>query len=906
MDPDSLLSGENAAYLEALQEQYQRDPSSVDPVVQDFFRSYNGVSARAPAPDTRSIFHARGGGGTDLAAADRQAKVARLINAYRVHGHVYADLDPLHSRKEAPQPELDPAFYGLNEADLDQVVATSPTYGIPPHATLRELLAHLRRAYCGRVGVEYMNVRQLDQKRWLQERFETRVHNPGLQRSEQVRILEMLTRADGFERFLGAKFTGNKRFSLEGAESVIPLLDRVITEGARRGVREVVIGMAHRGRLNVLLNILGKPPGAMLAEFADPGAKAKGKGSGDVKYHLGYSSEYTTVDGQKVHMSLAFNPSHLEAVNPVVEGRVRAKQDRVNDRGGAALPLLIHGDAAFIGQGIVAEVFNLAELEGYATGGTVHLVINNQVGFTTSPKDSRSTPYCTDLARMLGIPIFHINGEDPEEVATIVGIALEWRQTFQRDVVIDMYAFRKHGHNETDEPAFTQPLMYRQIAAHPGVREMYLRSLEARSILTRQEADAMMEAFHQRLDDALKGVGTQPQREDSAFQGLWASYHSDAPDQVVTAVPVDRLSSLLLSLNDLPEGFTPHPKIQRLFKLREEQAAGKKPLDWAAGELLAYATLVQEGHPVRLSGQDCKRGTFSHRHAVLFDYQNGKEHCALDQISDTRFRVYNSSLSEAGVLGFEYGYSLDYPDALVIWEAQFGDFVNGAQIIIDNFLVSGEAKWNRSSGLTLFLPHGYEGQGPEHSSARMERFLQACAEDNIQCVNCTTPAQIFHLLRRQVLRKVRDPLIVFTPKSLLRSPEAVSTLSELAEGQFQELIGDPRRGAKRVVLCSGKVYYDLLAARGDADVAILRLEQLYPLPLEALQAELALHPGAELIWCQEEPKNMGAWSYIALALLEAGISLRYAGRVASASPATGYPKRHALEQKSLVDAALGR
>jgi 2-oxoglutarate dehydrogenase E1 component len=688
-------------------------------------------------------------------------------------------------------------------------------------------------------------------------------------------------------------------------------LDHVLLEGGKRGVKEVVIGMAHRGRLNVLLNILGKNPARMMAEFAGGSNGSGEKGSGDVKYHLGYSSEYQTTAGHSIHLSLAFNPSHLEAVNPVVEGRVRAKQDRALDKDGSTcMPLLIHGDAAFIGQGIVAEVLNLSDLAGYKTGGTVHVVVNNQVGFTTSPSDSRSTPYCTDLARMLGVPIFHVNGEDPEEVARIIQIAIEWRQTFHRDVVIDMYAYRKHGHNETDEPGFTQPQMYRKIAEHPGVREMYLRSLEDRGAITRQEADTMMEAFHLRLDEALKNRSSEKSKGESAFGGLWAGYHSDGHDQVETRVPVEKLSEYMLSLTRYPADFTPHPKLLRLFKQREEQARGARALDWGAAELLAYASLLAQGHRVRLSGQDCKRGTFSHRHSVVFDYRTGQEHCALNELPVEKqgsFDVYNSSLSEAGVLGFEYGYSLDAPDALVIWEAQFGDFVNGAQVILDNFLVSGEAKWNRSSGLTLFLPHGYEGQGPEHSSARMERFLQACAEDNIQCVNATTPAQIFHLLRRQVLRKVRDPLVVFTPKSGLRNPEAVSKLEDLAEGQFYEVLGDNTSNCKRVVLASGKIYFELAAVRAKygLELALIRLEQLYPLPLAAIKQELAKHPGARLIWCQEEPKNMGAWSYLALALLEEGIMLEYAGRQACASPATGYHERHQQEQEGLIRQALG-
>ncbi len=895
MDPESHLSGENAAYLEELM--------------------LDGAAPPAPSPHTRSIFHSVVAVpvAPDMAAADRQAKVARLINAYRVHGHWAADVDPLDTKEIARHPELDPTFYGLAEADMDVVVSTSPLNGLPEHATVRGILARLQAVYCGSVGVEFMNILDADAKRWVQRRFETLAEAPPVPRDTQVRMLDMLTRADGFERFLGLKFQGNKRFSLEGGESLIPLLDRLLDEAGNRGVREVVLGMAHRGRLNVLLNILQKPPADMLAEFVDHTEHSDENGSGDVKYHLGYSSDYVTASAHTLHLSLAFNPSHLEAVNPVVEGRVRAKQDRSGDTAGdRVMPLLIHGDAAFAGQGLNAEVLNLSGLPGYRTGGTVHVVVNNQVGFTTSPSDARSTPYCTDVARMLGIPIFHVNGEDPETVARVVELAMEWRQTFKRDVVIDLYCFRRHGHNEQDEPAFTQPTMYRKIAQHPGVREMYLRKLESSGVVTRAQADEMSEAFRRALDDALNAVSTGHKKAPSAFSGLWATFHAGAAEEVDTSVPADRLRALLLELNAVPESFSAHPKIQRnLFRLREEQAAGRRPLDWAAGELLAYASLIADGGRVRLSGQDCKRGTFSHRHVVLFDTETGAEWCPVRHVSGARqgpippFEVYNSLLSEAGVLGFEYGYSLDYPDALVIWEAQFGDFANGAQVIIDNFLVSGETKWHRASGLTLMLPHGYEGQGPEHSSARIERFLQMAAEDNIQCVNCTTPAQIFHVLRRQVLRKARDPLILFTPKSLLRS--ALSPLEDLSAGRFQPLIGDGE-GKRRVVLCSGKVYYDLLAARAaaglDDAVALVRVEQVYPFPLAELRDELARHPGASLVWCQEEPKNMGPWPFVALELLEAGLSPRYAGRAAAASPATGYPGRHAREQQDLVRSAL--
>ncbi len=899
---DTHLTGENAAYLEAL--------------------VANGHGVAGPTVTPRSIFASRPTAGGDPAATERQGKVVRLINAYRVQGHWAATIDPLgfggregvSGKLPVAHPELDPDFYGFTAADLEAEVFTSPLIGMAPRAKLRDVIERLRQSYCGAVGVEFMNMLDPEEKRWIQDRFERIANLPPVPRDAQLRMLEMLTRAEGLERFLHTKFLGNKRFSVEGGESIIVLLDLLVTEAARRGVREVLIGMAHRGRLNVLVNIMGKPPRDLLAEFKGVHAEEHDPDlTGDVKYHLGYSSD-RVIEGQPMHLSLAFNPSHLEFVNPVVEGRVRAKMDRAGDaRGETIVPLLIHGDAAFAGQGINQEVLNLSGLRGYSTGGTVHVVLNNQVGFTTSPHDARSTPYCTAVARMLGVPIFHVNGEDAETVARIVTLAMEYRQAFHRDVVIDLYCFRKWGHNEQDEPAYTQPEMYRRIAAHPGVRAVYLRSLIARGVLAQADADVMEAGVRAELEAALAAGHTPADHKPpSALQGLWAGFHSKAPDHVDTRVPKPVLSELLRKLNALPGGFHLNRKISGIFKGREEQAAGTRPLDWAAGELLAYATLVTGagtapgGAPVRLSGQDCKRGTFSHRHAVLFDQESGAEHAPMQHLApdQARFEVHNSLLSEAGVLGFEFGYSLDYPDALVIWEAQFGDFANGAQVIIDNFLVSSHAKWNRLSGLVLLLPHGYEGQGPEHSSARIERFLQLSAQGNIQVVNCTTPAQVFHLLRRQVLRSLRDPLVIFTPKSLLRHPEAVSSLEDLAEGSFQSVIPD-RAGADRVVLCSGKVYYDLVAARGDKNVSIVRVEQLYPFPLAEIQAELDRNPGAKRVWCQEESKNMGGWSFVALECLDAGIPLTYAGRAPSASTATGYADRHKAEQDQLVNEALG-
>ncbi|MSQ04238.1 MAG: 2-oxoglutarate dehydrogenase E1 component [Myxococcales bacterium] len=910
MSHDPLQNAENAAYLEALYLQFTDDPASVDPASRQAFEALGGAAPRGPTVVPRSLF--AGGHAPPLPAnhdsVDRQAKVARFINAYRVRGHEGAQTDPLGLEADRKHPELDPEYFGLTAADMDVVVSTSPMYGMPAHSSVATIIARLKQLYSGSVGVEFMNIRDVGQKNWAVEQFETRFQRSSLDRAAEVRVLGALTRADGFERFLAVKFQGNKRFSLEGAESIIPAMEFIIEQAGNDGVREVVIGMAHRGRLNVLLNILKKPAGKMLAEFAGQHDDHDSSGSGDVKYHLGYSSNIVTSGGHSVHLSLCFNPSHLEAVNPVCEGRCRAKQDRSSpeDRR-VALPLLIHGDAAFAGQGVVAETLNLSDLPGYRTGGTIHLVINNQIGFTTTPTEGRSTPYSTDVARMLGVPIFHVNGEDPEAVAHVTELAVAWRQRYRRDVVIDLYCFRRHGHNEMDEPFYTQPLMYRRIAEHPGVREVYLRRLIQKGTITRADADAMEASFRADLDVALKVVRSgNGGSGDSALRGLWANYHSGQPDVADTRVPIARLRALLAGLNRTPDGFHLHPKLARsIYKLRDDQAAGNKPVDWAAAELLAYGSLVTAGHRVRLSGQDAGRGTFSHRHAVVRDQTTGASWCALDHLTpdQARFEVYNSLLSETAVLGFEYGYSMDYPDALVLWEAQFGDFANGGQIIIDNFIACGEAKWNRLSGLVMLLPHGYEGQGPEHSSARPERFLQMCAEGNLQVVNCTTPAQIFHLLRRQVLRNVRDPLVVFTPKSLLRT--VASPLEELAEGAFEEVIADGA-GRKRVVLCWGKVYYDLLAARGARqDVALVRVEQLYPFPLAAITDELARHPGAEVVWCQEEPKNMGPWPFVALQFMEAGILPRYAGRRPGAAPATGYHDRHLAEQASLVAEALG-
>ena len=937
MDPSTLLNGDNAAFLDAAYQDWLRDPASVDPAWQTLFEGLgervpvNGgpLPGQGPSVRPRSIFDPRGAGplATTGVAPDLRlvSGVPRLINAYRVRGHMVADVDPLRRRETVQHPEISLEFYGLSELDLDVPVPSAPIYGEPRVSTLRQIVARLRRAYCGSLGVEFMNIQDMNQKLWLQSRLETVWDKPVLNHAEHRRILRKLSDAEGFERMLHTKFPGTKRFSLEGAEPLIPLLDLLIEHAAARGVREIILGMAHRGRLNVLANILEKPISMIGREFQDS-VGVSFQGSGDVKYHLGYASDQVTIRGDKVHLSLAFNPSHLEAVDPVVEGRVRAKQDRYANTEALpsnlrCMPMLLHGDAAFAGQGLVAETLNLSEIAGYRTGGTVHVIVNNQIGFTTPPSEARSTPYATDIARMLAIPIFHVNGEDPEAVAVAVQMAVEWRQEFHRDVVLDMYCFRKHGHNEGDEPSFTQPLLYEDIRTRPSPREVCARKLIAAGALSQEEADAISGESRERLERESAQPATGNAYAGSVHSPMWQVWkthnHGTLYTPTDTTFPLERLQALLVEANTLPAGFNAHVKIRRLLQQRVEVARGERPVSWAEAEQAAFATLVCEGFRVRLSGQDSGRGTFSHRHAVLADVSDGSEIFPLDLLKDkkARFQVMDSSLSEAAVLGFEYGYSLDYPDALVLWEAQFGDFANGAQVIIDQFIVAGEQKWNRSSGLVMLLPHGYEGQGPEHSSARIERYLMLCAEDNIQIANCTTPANFYHLLRRQALRPVRKPLIVFTPKSLLRHAECVSTLEDLATGHFESVIRevedlDPKE-VRRLVLCQGKVYYDLLderRKRQERRVALVRVEELYPYPAELLQAEFDRYPGAEIVWCQEEPRNMGAWPVYDEWLkdqLPPERQPRYVGRKRSASPATGSHHAHEHELEALLEAALG-
>jgi 2-oxoglutarate dehydrogenase E1 component len=943
--------GVNQVFVEDQYERWRDNPAAVDPEWQQYFARLAGLPAPQPVqtsahvaspPVTNGNGHGNGaaaaalraegafaGALLDLSAAapeaqrldaeEKQEAVAELINAYRIRGHLFADIDPLGLLKPPP-PELEPENFGLTEGDLDKPFATGDFNVGAPTLPLREIVARLKRTYCRTIGVEFMHGEDPVIRRWLQERMEASGNEVQLSREDKLRILARLTDAETLETFLHKKYIGAKRFSLEGGESLIPLMDWLIEEFGERGGEEIVIGMAHRGRLNILANILNKDLTAIFAEFEDKDAKEL-MGRGDVKYHLGYSSDRVTRTGKELHLSLAFNPSHLEWVNTVVEGRVRAKQDRDEPRDPErkkVLPVLIHGDAAFAGQGLVAETLDLANLPGYTTGGTIHVVINNQVGFTTNPEDARSTPYCTDIARVLRAPVFHVNGEDPEAVVWAVQLAVDYRQTFGQDVLIDLYCYRKYGHNEADEPSFTQPIMYEVIRRKPPARAIYARKLAEDRIATPQEAEELMHARVQQLEEELERTRkTGAKRAESAMAGLWAKYRggpSEATPEVPTKVPLPKLRELLRKTSVVPPDFTPHEKIAKLLELRAKLAegTGDEPFDWATGEHLAFASLLDAGTPIRFSGQDSRRGTFSQRHAVLSDVRTGKRYTPLANVrpGQGRFEIYDSPLSEAGVLGFDYGFSLDTPDWLTCWEAQFGDFANGAQVVIDQFIVSAEDKWRRLSGIVLLLPHGFEGQGPEHSSARLERFLQLAAEDNIQVCNLTTPAQYFHALRRQVVRPLRKPLIVMTPKSLLRHKHAVSTLEDLSEGAFQRIIPDETvsaRKVKRVLLSSGKVYYDLLAAREAKqrqDVALVRIEQLYPLDPEELNEAVSRYPdSAKLVWVQEEPFNAGAWYY-----LRARYSLRRiscVSRAESASPATGSAAAHRYEQQLLMDQAFG-
>ncbi len=927
---DTSSGAINLAFIEGLYADYLRDPDLVSPDWQKYFREFgNGegtITRSRPGPSFRpaSLFNPPGGPRQDFAVtpgagrvAELQDRVNQLIRNYRVRGHMIARIDPLGLPRPVP-PELDPTYLGFTEADMDRSIS-SETLQYDGPLTVRQIFQRLQSTYCQSIGVQYMHIDDLTIRRWLQKRMEGTENRLYLSREEQVRILTRLTDAVTFEEFIRKKFIGAKSFSLEGSESLIPLLDLAIEKAGAQGIQEIVLGMAHRGRLNVLANILGKNPREIFREFADADPELY-VGRGDVKYHLGYSGDWKTASGQNVHLSLCFNPSHLEFVNPVVLGRTRAKQDRVGDservRG---LALLIHGDAAFAGEGIIQETLNLSQLAGYSTGGTLHIIINNQIGFTTSPNEGRSSTYATDVAKMLQGPIFHVNGEDPEAVAQVVQLAMDFRLTFKRDVFIDMYAYRRLGHNEGDEPSFTQPVLYRAIGKRKPVREGYLEHLLKLDGLTREEADNIAAQRREQLEKELSAAHSPDYLPPSdSFRGIWSGYTGGLEAEVKevhTGVEKQRLAMLLEKQNQLPEDFHPHPKIERFIEIRRAMAQEKHPLDWSAAEALAFATIATDGRPVRLSGQDSGRGTFSQRHDILYDYEDGHtwiplQHLAPDQAP---IHIYNSPLSEAGVLGFDYGYSLDCPGGLILWEAQYGDFVNAAQVIIDQFIVSAEDKWRRLSGLVMLLPHGFEGSGPEHSSARLERFLALAAEDNIQVVCPTTAAQYFHLLRRQVARSWRKPLVIMTPKSLLRDPRVSSSLEEFASGAFQRIIADPLPAAEaqRVLLCTGKVYYDLEKQRRESkrlDVAIIRVEQLYPLQLDQLEGALAAYKsGTPVFWVQEEPENMGAWRYINT---QFGESLRKRFpfecicRPASASPATGSANCHKQEQQELLAQAL--
>jgi 2-oxoglutarate dehydrogenase E1 component len=863
------------------------------------------------------------------AASLRQAtsdaiRALQLIRAYRVRGHLEADLDPLGLDKRGPYPELDYRSYGFGEADLDREIFLNNIFD-RERASLGEIVAILRRTYCGTIGVEYMHIQVPAERAWIQEKFEKRHRRPALSAAKKKEILDILTSAETFERFLDRRYTGTKRFGIEGAESLMPALEAILRRSAALGVKEFVIGMPHRGRLNVLANFVGKPYAAIFSEFQGNSTNPEHvHGSGDVKYHLGTSAD-REIGGKTVHLSLAANPSHLEAVNPVVLGKVRAKQQQRGDAERREVAgVLMHGDAAFAGQGLVAESLELSELTGFCTGGTIHVIVNNQIGFTTAPSAARSSPYPSDIAKAVQAPILHVNGDDPEAVVEAAIAAAEYRREFSKDVVLDLFCYRRQGHNEGDEPAFTQPLMYRTIARHPTTRQLYAKRLVDEGVIPAGEAEAMAARFVARLEsefDAAKNY--RPNRADW-LEGAWAGLAaaSDGDRRGDTAVATELLRELGHGLVTVPEGFRLNPKIARQLDAKRAAIETGEGIDWATAEALAIAALCAEGTHVRMSGQDSGRGTFSHRHAVLVDQETEQHYVPIDHVraGQAPFEIIDSPLSEAGVVGFEYGYSLADPSTLVLWEAQFGDFANGAQVIIDQFVSAGEAKWLRMSGLVLLLPHGYEGQGPEHSSARIERYLQLCAEDNIQVCNLTSAANYFHALRRQVRRNFRKPLIVFTPKSLLRAKEVASPLDEMGPGSsFHRVIDETGPIAaddrvRRVVLCSGKVYFDLLKARaasGDDRVALLRVEQLYPFPFNTLAKLLARRRNAEIVWCQEEPQNMGAWNFVdrRLEQLLSGIDVaakrpRFVGRAEAASPATGLFKRHVEEQARLAADAL--
>jgi 2-oxoglutarate dehydrogenase E1 component len=967
----SFLYGGNAHFIEQLYDKFLENPASVDPAWRQFFatlgddkdatrKQLKGPSwARPDWPQVQNgeLISALDGNwpaaeaqvGAKIAAKAKEkgqalsieevrkatmdsVRALMMIRAYRMRGHLAADLDPLRLREPVPQPELDPKSYGFTEADLDRPIFIDKVLGLE-QATIRQMVDILQRTYCNTLGVEFMHISDPDQKAWIQERIEGPDKEISFTPEGKIAILGKLIAAEGFEHFLNVKYTGTKRFGLDGGESMIPALEQIVKRGGQLGMQDIVLGMAHRGRLNVLANLMSKPFSAIFHEFKGGSSTPdEVEGSGDVKYHLGSSSD-REFDGNQVHLSLTANPSHLEIVDPVVLGKARAKQDQRGDKERiTVLPLLIHGDAAFAGQGVVAECFGLSGLRGHRSGGSIHFIVNNQIGFTTSPFWARSSPYPSDVAKMIEAPIFHVNGDDPEAVVFAAKIAIEFRQKFKKPVVIDMFCYRRFGHNESDEPSFTQPLMYKRISAHQTVVALYSKRLIDSGVLTPDQLEAMKAEYRKHLDDDFSASESYKANKADWLDGRWAhlSYAKDADDprRGQTGYDLAKLKEIGLKLNKVPKSFKPHRTLQRVLDARRKTIEEGQGIDWAMAEQLAFGTLLQEGFPVRLSGQDVQRGTFSQRHAVLVDQDTEKRYTPLNHLvkhQEIKINVINSMLSEEAVLGFEYGYSLAEPNTLVLWEAQFGDFANGAQVVFDQFLSSGERKWLRMSGLVCLLPHGYEGQGPEHSSARLERYLQMCAEDNMQVANCTTPANYFHILRRQLRRDIRKPLILMTPKSLLRHKRVVSALAEMGpETWFHRLLWDDAQYSgglvaddkiRRVVMCSGKVYYDLFEERdkrGLKDVYLLRVEQLYPWPHKALIQELGRFKQAEMVWCQEEPQNMGAWTFVQPGIERALDYLgaqhrrpRYTGRPASAATATGLMSKHQKELKAFLEDALG-
>ncbi|MBN9149294.1 MULTISPECIES: 2-oxoglutarate dehydrogenase E1 component [unclassified Nitrobacter] len=972
----SFLQGANASYIDGLYARYEKDPGSVDAEWREFFGSLKDApedvaknaegpsweKANWPSTPRDDLTSALDGNwaqveqavgakiqartqakdsvlaGVEVHQATRDSvRALMLIRAYRMRGHFHARLDPLGLEPARDHEELDPRVYGFTDADMDRKIFLDHVLGLE-YGTLREIVAICERTYCQTLGVEFMHITNGAQKGWIQERIEGPDKEISFTPEGRRAILKKLVEAEGFEKFCDVKFTGTKRFGLDGAESLIPALEQIIKRGGNLGVKEIVIGMPHRGRLNVLTQVMGKPHRALFHEFKGGSVNPDAvEGSGDVKYHLGASSD-REFDNNRIHLSLTANPSHLEIVDPVVLGKVRAKQDQHGDppdQRNSVLPLLMHGDAAFAGQGVVAECFALSDLKGYRTGGSIHFIVNNQIGFTTYPRYSRSSPYPSDVAKMIDAPIFHVNGDDPEAVVFAAKVATEFRQKFHKPVVIDMFCYRRHGHNEGDEPSFTNPTMYHKIAAHPSTLELYAKRLTADGIITEGEVEKLKADWRARLDAEFEGgAGYKPNKADW-LDGKWAGFkladQDEEPRRGVTGVDVATLKEIGRSITRVPDGFRVHRTVRRFLENRARAIEGGGGLDWATAEALAFCSLMLEGHNVRLSGQDSERGTFSQRHSVLFDQQDESRYTPFNHLGKDqgRYEVINSLLSEEAVLGFEYGYSLAEPNALTMWEAQFGDFANGAQVVFDQFISAGERKWLRMSGLVCMLPHGYEGQGPEHSSARLERFLQMCAEDNMQVVNLTTPANHFHALRRQLKRQIRKPLIMMTPKSLLRHKRAVSRLDELgADTAFHRILYDDAamlpeqkirlledQNIRRVVLCSGKVYYDLYEEREKRnidDVYLLRIEQLYPVPLKALVQVLGRFKNAEVVWCQEEPRNMGAWHFIEpyLEWILNQIDTpnkrpRYAGRAASAATATGLMSKHLAQLKALLEEALG-